>query len=298
MKPIISLFFIFSVVLSNPFFNFYSDSDHQPLPSEDNFISISKYVSERKLQTKIKGVGGHQENCIEFELKNSCNETLYVYIEPGRRVVSKDTTLQDIFIVKQLKIILFPKETKKVLAYGFCCEATMHSPPANSEFDLGFMTPPDWIKLAELINGNNFPVSAIQSAVWVMSDNHPISSIYHENNDDIDLLKRTVASLKGVELPWYSFTYEKDTAMLFSNRYDKIWGDIEYSVRNNSIVTINVRNKQGKLMTSFNQQAAIQGPGKYKFKLELPINNWPKGDYDLYIYEDFSNLILMKTFKL
>jgi hypothetical protein len=106
-----------------------------------------------------------------------------------------------------------------------------------------------------------------------------------------------VASLKGIELPWYSISFEKDTSTLFSGRAEKLWGSFEYSMKTNAIVTINVRNQNGMLMATL-MKAMAHNPGKYLFDVDLPVKNWKKGDYEINIYEDYSNLNLTKKFTL
>jgi hypothetical protein len=41
-----------------------------------------------------------------------------------------------------------------------------------------------------------------------------------------------------------------------------------------------------------------QDPGKHDFKLNLNVKNWPKGDYDICVYEDYSNLNFKKRFTI
>ena len=263
----------------------------------DKYISIEKLIKNRSIQEQITGLGGYQENCISFDLKNTTSDTLHVWIETGRRLISGDSTLQDIFLVKEIKTNIPPYESKKLLGYGFCCEATMHAPYPKSVFSIGTMAPAPWVKLAELINQNNFPTDAIQNAVWVFSNNHPLSSVTDNNTPAIKLLRSTIASLKGIELPWYSISYEKDTSTLFTGRAEKLWGTLEYSLKSNAIVTINVRNQNGILMATL-MKAMAHNPGKYLFDVDLPVKNWKKGDYEINIYEDYSNLNLTKKFKL
>lgn len=285
-----SVFFISIFILFNSF------TGSCP-PETGKYLSISKYISNNSLSVEIKGLGGFQENCLEFDLKNNTADTLFILIEPGRRIVSKDTGLQDILIVKEVKMQLLSYQNKKINGYGFCCRATKSSPHKDSFFDIGYMAPPGWVKLAEVINKNNFPAGAVQHAVWVFSDNHEISSIYSEKMEDVVLLRKTVASIKGIEVPWYYIKYAKDTSRLFSNRPEKVCGNIEYSLNKNAMVTINVRNKYGKVMATILKEVA-HGPGKYEFNLDLPVLNWSKGDYDIFIYEDYSTLNLKKKFNL
>ncbi len=261
------------------------------------FLSISKQIESNKLAAVIKGKGGYQENCLSFELKNLTRDSLFIKLEPGRRIVCEDSSFQDIFIVKEKMIILPPLASLNTEGYGFCCRASKGSPAKNSKFNIGYMAPPAWIELAEVINQNNFPTNAIQSSIWVLSDNHSIASIHYEKMEEIDLLRRTVAKIKGVELPWYTITYEKDTAMLFSERPEKLFGKINFYTNKNAIISINIRSPKGRLMTTLIEEER-KNQGNHEYKLDLNIKGWPKGEYDICVYEDFSNLNFKKRFKI
>ncbi len=264
---------------------------------ESKYKSIEKFITENKVEAEIISKGGHQEKCITLNLRNITPDTLYIVLEPGRRLISEDTTLQDILIVKQELMALYPRQQLSINGYGFCCEATMHSPNVKSIFSVGYMAPPTWVKLAKTINENNFPTNAVQSAIWVLSNNHQISSIVDEDPERVQLLKNTVASILGLEIPWYSISYEKDSVRVFSDRPKRVWGKIDYTIKNNSVVNVNVRNKSGKVMTTL-VKGASKGPGEYVFDASVNVKDWPKGDYAIFIYEDFSNLNCKKEFKL
>ncbi len=261
------------------------------------YISISKQLENNKLSVVIKGKGGYQENCLTFDLKNLTRDSLFVKLEPGRRIVCEDSSYQDIFIVKEKIVILPPLASVTTDGYGFCCRASKGSPAKNSKFNIGYMAPPAWIELAEVINQNNFPINAIQNSIWVLSDNHSIASIHHEKMEEIDLLRKTVAKIKGIVLPWYTITYEKDTAMLFSERPEKLFGKINFYTNKNAIISINIRSPKGRLMTTLVEEER-KDQGNHEYKLNLDIKGWPKGDYDICVYEDFSNLNFKKRFTI
>ena len=88
--------------------------------SEKKIIPVLKYTSieglflKGKINVSVKSLGGYQEKCIQFELKNITLDTVYVHIEAGRRLVCKDSTMQDIFLVKENKIRLLPLEAQQV----------------------------------------------------------------------------------------------------------------------------------------------------------------------------------------
>ena len=261
------------------------------------YISIQRHVDEGRLKAQITGLGGYQKDCIEFLLENNTPDSLWIQLEPGRRLVSEDTLIQDILIVKEENILLAAHEKKHLKGYGFCCQSSKRSPGNGSKFNTGYMAPAGWIELAKVINANKFPASSVQHAIWVLSNNHPISSIHATNMENIKVLRETVAGIKGIELPWYTLTFVKDTAQLFSGRPEMLFGKIDYYIRNNTVVTINIRDKRGRIVKSLTK-GKTANPGKYTYDLKLNVKAWPKGEYNLYIYEDFSNLNKRKKFVL
>lgn len=283
---IVSVIFLFSLT------SLTKDS-----PPSDEFISIEELSKRGLLGVNISGLGGYQEDCIEFDLQNKTSDTLLVYIEAGRRLTSVDTTIQDIFLVKNKKFKIFPKLRKKIKGYGFCCQSNKAAPYEKSVFNIGYLSPDNWILLAEVIDKNNFPVQSIQHAVWVLSDNHEFSSVTAKDLSSIQDLRKTIAEIKGIKIPWYTLSYQTDTTMLFSNRPETISGNYNYYVKNNSVITISIKDKKGQIIKKI-VDAESKGPGEYRFDLNMNILKWKKGEYAVYIYQDYSKLISKKVFVL
>lgn len=261
------------------------------------YVSIEQLVNEKQMTSQIKGKGGYQGECIEFEVKNLTSDTLFVELEPGRRLVSKDTTEQDILIVKRKRFSLAPLAALIFSGFGFCCESKRHAPASESDFTIGYMVPADWQQLTNLIDQNNFPNSAIQSAIWCISDNHDLSSIHDEDPAKTRLLKRIVAKIKNIEIPWYSVTYETDPTAVFSGRAEAVYGEISYYIGTNALISINVRDKNGVVVTTI-QKGMAKGSGEYTEPIALNVKNWPKGDYEITVYEDYSRVVKRIAFKL
>lgn len=262
---------------------------------KSEYISIQKLIEENQLKVDITSIGSHQENCIRFDIENKTSKSIKVLIEAGRRLNSFDSTIQDILIVKNRTIELEPYEQKLIPGYGFCCQSTKKGPKKNSKFSIG-NTPKEFIELCTVIDENDFPASSLQSAVWAISNDHRVSSISAPNMNKIKKLREIVAKIKGVELPWYSISYEKDTAMLFTNKHERIFGDIIYDVQNSAQITITLRHKNGDLVAVLLDGKPSRG--KQFYKLDLRVKGWPKGEYEIFVYEDYSKLNIKKTFKL
>ena len=57
-----------------------------------------------------------------------------------------------------------------------------------------------------------------------------------------------ISKLKGIEIPWYSVVFEKDTAHLFSGKPLTLFGNIDYYIANNSMVQMNLFDAYGNLV--------------------------------------------------
>jgi hypothetical protein len=261
------------------------------------YVSIEQLVNAKQMTSQIKGKGGHQAECIEFDVKNLTNDTLFVELEPGRRLVSKDTTEQDILIVKRKRFSLAPLAALVFSGFGFCCESKRHAPASKSDFSIGYMVPADWQQLTNLIDQNNFPNPAIQAAIWCISDNHDLSSIHDDDPAKTRLLKRMVAKIKNIEVPWYSVTYETDPTAVFSGRAEAVFGEVTYYISTNALISINVRDKNGVVVANL-EKGTAKGSGEYIYPLALNVKGWPKGDYEIAVYEDYSRLIKRIKFTL
>jgi len=265
--------------------------------AEKPYLSIKKIIDSCKVEAEFKGLGGYQGGSVELNLKNPTTDTLRVWIEPGRKLIAKDSSFQDIFIVKEKKFKLSPKEKIKVLINGFCCRATRHAPAKDAKFSVGYMTPPNWQSLAKLINKNDFPAGAIQAAVWLFSNTHSIASISDADMKRIQPLRGAVANLTKDELTWYTITYKEDPQRVFSDEATYIRGMVDYYVRSNTMVTVLIRAKNGRLMRKLPEWGTV-GSGKYSYEIDIDVVNWPKGEYTVFIYEDESILLLKKSFKI
>ncbi len=268
-----------------------------PTKSPVKYKPLEEYLKSYKVATMVKSLGGHQKECVSIKFNNLITDTLFISLEPGRRLVSDDTSQQDIFIVKESTLILPPLASGEVNGYGFCCQSNKKSPPGKAVYNIGFMAPHDWVRLAKFINEHDFPASAVQYAVWVISNDHPIGSIYDEGNEDIWMLKEMVANIKGCEIPWYTVKYEKDTSMLFSGRPEQFNGTIKYYLKNNAVITITLRDDKGMLIKTI-VKGSPTGAGYHDYFVDLNVKNWPNGTYHVYVHEDYSNLNIKKTFVL
>jgi hypothetical protein len=257
-------------------------------------ISIEKAVKTGLIQLEIKGKGGHSGICLHLKLSNKQSDSLYVILEAGRKLNSQNDEEQDILVTHEQLFALKGKEKKEADVYGFCCQASHHSPGKDSSFSVGKMADSAMIKLARFCDKNKFPQDAVQNAVWCLSDNHDVAGI----DQSVEKLRKYVCEVKKVEMPWYQKDYAEpgSGSTAFSNRTDKISGSINYTIEASSLLSIQLKDRDNKLVQKFTGNK-MMSKGNYDYWFELQVTNWPKGKYYIDIYAG-EQLIMKKEFEI
>ena len=137
-------------------------------------ITFALLVQQGRLVLSAEGQGGHTGDCLKVQFTNTTDKSLSTTLPAGWLFVSDDTTLQDLIVVREEVLALDPGASRSVTCRAFCCEATMGSPSENSLYDSGHQSDAALTALAQFIATNRFPDSAVQDAVWAVSDGRPI----------------------------------------------------------------------------------------------------------------------------
>lgn len=254
---------------------------------------IDELIASGKIHTKMNGTATFNAQCLSFDLSNLTSDTLCILLESGKKLNSGN---QNVFIIKSNVICIPPHQTLVKSGYVFYYENPT-STLINGSSASNELTAEKWRKLSKVINENDYSINTIQAAIWCITDNHPVNSITSEDMKNIQLLRRVVSEIQKNELPWYYITFHEDTTVLYSEKHTNVIGNIEFYVQSSTIITINIRNKQNEVMTTLIKESAV-GPGNHKFSVNASVSLWSKGEYAVYVYEDYSKVICRKTFEL
>jgi len=263
----------------------------------NEYISVQLLQEQGLVELNIKSLGFYQGDCIEFQVKNTTSGELNIWVEAGRRLTSEDENTQDILITKEIKTTLTAMEKRTIRVLGFCCQSSNKAPKQDDIFKIGFMAPAEWLQLTDFMKDKEFDTNDIQMAVWVISDLHNPASICNTDDPKIIALKKKVAEIRKIEVPWYCVHYESDVELLFSHRHHFFTGKFEFKIRHYCTVTIQIRTQSGRLMKTLSQDATYS-EGEYVYQMNQNIKGWEKGNYEILVLEDNSNLISKIKFSL
>jgi hypothetical protein len=153
------------------------------------------------------------------------------------------------------------------------------------------------VKLAQFISKKNFSTSAVQNAIWVLSDKHNLSSVHEGDRQENAELRALTAELAGIKMPWYYISYKDVPGMVFSDKASTLSGKIDYTLTSATSVTVIVKNTNGMIIRTLLENKA-QNPGRQIVPLSFPVSGLSKGKYQILVLDDDINLIHSREFEL
>ncbi|MBC7862184.1 MAG: hypothetical protein IAF38_04365 [Bacteroidia bacterium] len=252
--------------------------------SRTDTISVEKAFLEKLIKLEIKGKGSYQNQCISMKIKNLIAEPVIIKVEAGRRLDSKDSTEQDILVVQDLYVKLVVKQEFTTDITGFCCQASNHAPKEKAKFLVGALADKNLFDMAKYISKATLSSNQIQNAVWCVSDNHDLSSVDEEGTEAGKNLRKFIAKMKGIEVPWFNSYYQNVPGQVFSNIPKNITGKMDYYIANISPVLVNIRDTKGTVVKTFVVGNEVQR-GDHTFNLDWDVKGMKRGKYYVRIYE-------------
>ncbi len=261
------------------------------LIAKHKIYTIDKACKAGLATIKIRGTGNYRGDCLKINIKNNGDDSLFILLEAGRRLDSKNQMEQDILVTKEQLYKLEPHQKKEFFVYGFCCQASNHAPRKDSLFSIGKMADLNLISLAKYCNTNNFSILETQSAVWCVSDKRPLASISASNES----LRYFVSLITKEEMPWYQLEYhDASSNTVFSDRVERVTGNIMYTLNKDDFYKIELHDAKGNLIQNFTENK-LATKGTYDYWFNMQVSNYPKGKYYIHIYNG-NELVTKKEF--
>ena len=244
--------------------------------------NLQKALNMHLVKASANSLGGYQGFCIEMSIENLSKDSLFILVEAGRRLIAGNADEQDILIVKELLVPLSKKEKKLQTIKGYCCQASKHSPSAQTPYALNHLADSNLVQVARHLNKNCFISEIEQSAIWAISDKKPIANIPKQSDSSNLALRQLLANIKGEKLPWYdllSTTYVSHYGQINMIPL-QLKGSVKYSNEENGYATLYVYNAKGEQVCAM-QGAWLHIGKQIEYKVDLPIKEMQKGKYSL-----------------
>jgi len=174
-------------------------------------------------------------------------------------------------ITQEDLIVLQPGRKKSVNLFAMCTEMHDRSPGKESHFGLSSMAEGNLMALAEFISSNKLQSRAAQEAVWVITDNNDVGSIYSDDADEMNKLQAIICKLTGKLPPPapHSIFYVKGM----------VSGEIVFENVQRDSYSFVMLNERGEQIGTFFEGRNIERPMVVTLNWRFRFNGFAKGVY-------------------
>lgn len=230
---------------------------------------VNVEFSGAKEDTAHMMTSSHYGPCMSMQIVNASADNLSLSLDYGYMLMPDDTGIQAMMVTQTLVVQLQPKAKKNYRLYAMCTEASDGSPSSAQPFKLGKRTSGNLLGLAELLNRKKYQNDAGQDAVWCLTNNHELTSIYSTDTTMMYELRRFVAKAKNIPLskiyepvPDYSAPVQ---TRVITYTYS---GSISYSLINTSKIMIALFDEDNHMKKVYvNNETQRQGEYTYNYQI-------------------------------
>lgn len=169
---------------------------------------VSVQISGARPDTSMVYSSSHHGPCLAMTLVNKSGTNLKLQMDYGFKLVPGDSSYQTMLLTRAFTANLSAGQKKDYRLYAMCSEAHDKGPSPIAAFSIGARATGYLLGLSELIHRKNYQTDAAQNAVWCLTDNYDLHSIYSDDTTMMYDLRRFVAKAKGLSL---SKIYEVST---------------------------------------------------------------------------------------
>ena len=232
-----------------------------------------------RIELQPKGTGIHDGESVEVIIKNTSSSSFSSSIPVGWIFISEVPEVQDLLVVREEFFTLRAGDQTTVLCKAFCCESSGTGPGIDERYRKGRMASPDLVAVAKAAStSEEYADHSIQSAIWVISNGHNISSMGAMDSTSTDTLRLHVSKISGQPAPLYTLTYAEGGEGVCSGRPEWITRNISYNVPGGATITIVAITHDGRIRHVLYDHEEL-APGTHEIGLRLNVLDWPEGRY-------------------
>ena len=266
-------------------------------------ISLEEAVKMGMVEIECKAEEVFESDNLYLSIRNITNKDLKVDLVSGTYFIPHNEDYQDLIVMNSSLITLNGRSSKNITTTAFCTEYFDSCPDETVNYNIGECKKPDLFKIVDFIRSEPEILGsddAIRSAIWSVSDDKHITSIYDEEIEQASGLRALCSEITGQENVWYNtqMNYGVDPSGHILCEPKVISGEIEIESSESCELHCHLIDPDGEMV--FRSSNAMEIPiGIVKSSFTLEVENWPKGDYTVhYLDEVRSDTLFTKVFQL
>lgn len=252
-------------------------------------IDLSEGVMNKAITLKASNTNGHYRGkTTELRIINNTDEPMGVRVDTAAILRPDDTANQPMVLAGGEYVIIQPNKEQVVQVLTFCGNAPKHCPSVGSAYSFWKVGSDTLRKVLTFASRNGVDIDVTQAAVWVITNNEPVSTVYVDDRPDLNKkLMALLCQLTGQKEPDY-YTIVKRTETpgeaAFQPKALKIIAEFTALLDSPKTMTLGVFNDKGEMIQKVFQDQDFRRAG-HIFKVEFESANVPVGKYYIRLKE-------------
>jgi len=269
------------------------------IPAKKSAIPLQEAIDNKLVEAQLTGLGGYSGDCVRLKLTNNTNKNLELMLPEGTLLHPDDPGDQTLLMPEQQILALEKSDRHSYKLPGYCTEASDASPAEGSGFAMAAATNKTMAALAAYINEHPELLKyddAVQSAVWAVSNNHGVSSIYEPDAPAVNELRAKVCELTGKRNVWYNTRTNRrmlGDRTIVSDPVE-VNGRLTLTSDKPMKVTSKVINDKNEVMFDMGDARNFR-KGTANFTFRIQVKGWAEGTYHV-VYLNQADTVLKQPF--
>ncbi|MDB4107223.1 hypothetical protein N9595_02040 [Bacteroidia bacterium] len=249
--------------------------------SEPNTFWLDEAISKNLISADFicneKSV--HYEKPLIAVLVNRTSRPIKVKIPVGMVFSADNDEEQDIIVTQNRMASLQPNVTKRTAISGNCMEHNDAAGSEGSTYSLQGASSPKLKKLVHFIAKNKVSPSLGQKAVWCITDDEGLETIYDKDNEVASELRSLVSTLTGKPLPapetFNSYEYNYEAEPLIAVR-----GSMNFMFSYDCKVEVSMFDMQGRMVRELFRSDHVT-KGKHRLTYQFDNSVYTDKSYEI-----------------
>ena len=252
-------------------------------------ITLQEALDRNIVKISAKGTGGYSGHTVDLTVESKFSGIYNIKIDAGQVFRANDPTVQDQLIPDEIVMQVRGRSTKTYPITGFCCEYSNSAPDENTTFSYEKMNRPNLLALCELTNKKNYDRRTLQNAIWAVSDNYDVGTIYSDTDTRVQTLRKEICKLTNQPDTWY---HKKETISVAEDRSivsraESLRSDIRVDlIKGTRKFSYKVYNVENELQSDRQMTMTVPMTSMYTFKFKLEVYGWQEGTYKVDMFID------------
>ncbi len=252
-------------------------------------IGLAEALKNKSIQLQASSIsGGYQGKTTRLVITNNTKSVLQITVDLGIILEPEDSVSQPMVLAGEEMLAVLPHAQGEVAVQTFCGNGPKMCPSRDLKFTFSRVGSDTLVQVLRFIKTNGLYDFVGQHAVWAITNNHALSSVYDPDRDAMSkkLIDLLVAVTGRPKPDYYTLVANEQTpnAPAYVPKVLKIYAQFEIRLDAPKVLTLGIYDQDGNMAQPVfeNKQFGQQG---HRFDVEFEAENVPAGKYYIRLKE-------------